>query len=106
MRILKKGIVTLVMLLCLAMVSPVTTTQIFKGETVQAAAKMNKTKATLIKGQALQLKVNGNSKKVKWTSSRKNVATVNSKGKVVAKNKGTAVITAKVGNKKYKCNSW
>ena len=80
-----------------------TTTQIFNVETVQAAAKMNKTKATLIKGQALQLKVNGNSKKVKWTSSRKNVATVNSKGKVVAKNKGTAVITAKVGKQKYTC---
>lgn len=103
MRNLKKGIVTLVMLLCLAMVSPVTTTQIFNVETVQAAAKMNKTKATLVKGQSLQLKVNGNSKKVKWSSSKKNVATVTSKGKVTAKNAGIAVITAKVGSKKYTC---
>ena len=103
MRNLKKGIVTLVMLLCLAMVSPVTTIQIFNVETVQAAAKMNKTKGTLVKGQSLQLKVNGNSKKVKWSSSRKGVATVTSKGKVTAKNAGTAVITAKAGKKKYTC---
>ena len=103
MRNLKKGIVTLVMLLCLAMVSPVTTIQIFNVETVQAAAKMNKTKATLVKGQSLQLKVNGNSKKVKWSSSQKGIATVTSKGKVTAKNAGIAAITAKVGKKKYTC---
>ena len=103
MRKVKKYFVALIMLLCLTMISPVTTDMFFNVETVQAAAKMNKSKVTLIKGQALQLKVNGNSKKVKWASSRKNVATVNSKGKVVAKNKGTAVITAKVGKKKYTC---
>ena len=41
--------------------------------------------------------------KVKWSSSNKKVATVNSKGKVVAKKKGTAKISAKVGGKTYRC---
>lgn len=42
-------------------------------------------------------------KKIKWTSSKKSVATVNNKGVVVAKKKGVATITAKIGKKKYKC---
>jgi hypothetical protein len=40
---------------------------------------------------------------VKWTSSKKSVATVSSKGVVKAKKKGTATITAKVSGKKYTC---
>lgn len=39
----------------------------------------------------------------KWSSSNTKVATVTSKGKVTAKAKGTAVITAKVGKTSYKC---
>ena len=71
---------------------------------VQAAtSKINKTKATLIKGQTLQLKISGIKTKVKWSSSKKSVATVSSKGKVTAKKKGIATITAKVGKKSYKC---
>lgn len=41
--------------------------------------------------------------KVKWSTSNKKVATVNSKGKITAKNVGKASITAKVGKKKYIC---
>ena len=44
-----------------------------------------------------------NGQKVKWSSSQKKVATVSSKGKVIAKKKGKAVITATVKGKKYKC---
>lgn len=40
---------------------------------------------------------------MKWSTSNKKVATVNSKGKVTANAKETATITAKVGNKSYKC---
>ena len=40
---------------------------------------------------------------MKWSSSNKKVATVNSKGKVTAKKKGTAVITAKVDSDTYEC---
>ena len=42
--------------------------------------------------------------KVKWSSSKKKIATVSSKGVVTAKKKGTAKVTAKVGKKKLFCN--
>ena len=41
--------------------------------------------------------------KVTYKSSNKKVATVNSKGKITAKKKGTAVITVKSGSKTVKC---
>ncbi len=74
------------------------------GEHVEAASKvkLNKTKVTLAVGESTTLKMNGTSKKVTWSTSNKKVATV-SKGKVTAKKKGTANITAKIGNKKYTC---
>lgn len=72
---------------------------------VQAATniKMNRTQATLIKGQAVQLKLNGAQGKVVWSSSNKKAAIVNTTGKVTAKAKGTAVIKAKCRNKTYSC---
>ena len=70
---------------------------------VSAAPKISKKKATLKVGQTLQLKMSGTKSKVKWTSSKKSVATVSSKGLVKAKKKGSATITAKVGKKKYTC---
>lgn len=70
---------------------------------VSAAGKINKKKATLKVGQTLQLKVTGTKGKVKWKSSKKSVATVSSKGRVKAKKKGYATITAKIGKKKYTC---
>lgn len=70
---------------------------------VSAAGKINKKKATLKVGQTLQLKVTGTKGKIKWKSSKKSVATVSSKGRVKAKKKGSATITAKVGKKKYTC---
>lgn len=68
-----------------------------------ATIKLNKKKATLIKGNTLTLKVSGTKKKVAWKSSNKKVATVSTKGKVTAKKKGAATITAKVGKKKLSC---
>ena len=68
-----------------------------------AAVKLNKKQITLYEGKSTTLKLKGTSKKAKWTSSNKKVATVSSKGKVKAKKKGTAKIIAKVGKKKYTC---
>lgn len=65
--------------------------------------KLNKTSATIKEGKTLQLKMKGTSASVTWSSSKKSVATVNAKGKVTAKKKGTATITAKSGGKSYKC---
>lgn len=71
---------------------------------VQAAkVKLNKKTVTINVGKTVQLKIKGTSKKAKWSSSNKNVATVSKKGKVKGKKAGTAIITAKVGKKKLKC---
>ena len=71
--------------------------------TALAAVRINKSKASITVGQKLQLKISGTAKKVKWSSSNKKVATVSSKGQVKAVGKGNCVITAKIGQKKYKC---
>lgn len=71
--------------------------------TASAAVKISKKSVTLTKTQSATLKITGTKTKVNWSSSKKSVASVSSKGVVTAKKKGTAVITAKVGNKKYTC---
>ena len=71
--------------------------------TTSKKIKINKTSASLTEGKAVQLKIQGTSQKVTWSSDKRYVASVDSKGKVTAKKKGTAVITAKIGSKKYKC---
>ncbi len=68
-----------------------------------ATIKLNKTKATLNIGKTTTLSVTGTAKTVKWSSDKKSVATVTSKGKVTAKAPGTAKITATIDSKKYTC---
>lgn len=78
-------------------------------ETAMAAKKVaiSKKAITLTAGKKTTLKLKNMKKsqknKVKWTSSKKSVATVNKSGKVTAKKKGTAKITAKYAGKKYTC---
>lgn len=75
-----------------------------RAEPVNAARpKLNKTKTTLIKGKKVKLKVTGATKKIKWSTNKKKVATVNSQGVVRARCKGTAKITAKVGKRRLIC---
>jgi len=57
----------------------------------------------LKKGVSFQLKLKGTKKKPVWKSSNKKIATVSKNGKVKAKKAGKAVISAKIGKKKYKC---
>ena len=74
---------------------------------VQAASsskiKLSKNKMTLYVGDTKTLKLKGTNKTPKWTSSKKSVATVTSKGKVTAKKKGSAVIKAKLGKNIFSC---
>ncbi|GEM_PF-2500452 len=69
---------------------------------------LNKSSAVLAKGNTLNLKVSyapsdtTDSKSVYWSSSNSFVASVKN-GKVTAVKPGTAVITARVGNKTAKC---
>ncbi|MBR5939610.1 Ig-like domain-containing protein, partial [Candidatus Saccharibacteria bacterium] len=65
--------------------------------------KMNKTRATILVSQSINLSVTGQESGVKWSSSDKKVAKVSSTGKVTGKKPGKATIKAKVGSKTYKC---
>jgi hypothetical protein len=90
------------MVLALALVMPV----VFSAQSNAASkkkVKLNKTKATLVAGKTVQLKVQNSKKKVTWKSSNGKVATVSKKGLVTAKAPGKATITAKVGKKNLKC---
>jgi hypothetical protein len=69
----------------------------------KGTVKLNKTKATLYVGETVKLKLTGIGKRIKWSSSKKSVATVSSTGKVKAKKVGKVTITAKVSGKKYNC---
>lgn len=104
MRTIKKIICAILISLMTVLMVPTVIPINETGYIVEAASvKISKTKYTMNKGENYTLKIKGTKKKVKWSSNNKKVATVNSKGKVTAKNKGTATITAKVGSKKYKC---
>ncbi len=67
------------------------------------SAKITSFTATLKKGSTLQLgTILSGEGTVTWSTSKKSVATVTSKGKITAKAKGTAVITAKTGDSSMK----
>lgn len=106
---MKRFFRALVITLCLSMFTT-SVVPIVGTETVQAATKsktkikLNCTKKTIYEGDSFKLKVIGTSKKVKWSSSNKNVATVSSKGVVKGINEGSTQITASVNKKKYTCN--
>ncbi len=70
--------------------------------------KLNHKSATIAIGKSVQLKVKNKGKaRVKWSSSKKKVARVSSRGKVTGRKKGKTTITAKVTrkgkSKKLKC---
>ena len=85
----------LILFLCLSFFTP---------KIVYASVKLNKTKATLEVDATLKLKISGTESTVKWSSSKKSVATVNSSGTITAKAEGQATITASVSSKKYFCS--
>ena len=68
------------------------------------APSLNKKSLTLYRGGAFRLTVKYPTSKVKWSSSNKKVATVNSKGTVIAKKNGKATITAAMRGKKLRCS--
>lgn len=72
--------------------------------TVEAASKspLNYKNKRLLKGESFTLKAD-TQQKVTYKSSKPSVAAVSAKGVVKGKKAGTAVITVKVGKKKYTC---
>ena len=68
------------------------------------AASLSKKSVTITKGKTCKLTLKkATAKKVKWSSSKKSVATVSKSGTVKAKKAGKATITAKYKGKKYRC---
>lgn len=94
--IFKKSFCSTLALLLVCLLLPVTAEA--------ASVRLNKTNLTLSIGKTYTLKVSGTRAKVKWSSTRTNVATVSQKGLVKAKAPGKTVIRAKVGKKTYSCN--
>lgn len=103
MKKIQKLFLSFAALLILSLTVPSTVPAIGSLTEVSAAVKISKTSLVLLKGQSKTLKVTGTKKKPKWSSSKKSVATVSSSGKITAKQKGTATITAKIGKKAYRC---
>lgn len=88
---------------CLAIVLSITSTnmQTLTLDAASPAVILNRTTYTLKVGKTVKLKAVVSKKSLKgkpvvWKSSKTAVATVNSKGKVTAKKKGTATITATI----------
>lgn len=68
-----------------------------------ASVQLNKTSLSLATGKTYTLKISGTKSKVTWSSSKKSVATVTSKGVVKGIAPGTASIKASVKGKSYTC---
>lgn len=68
------------------------------------APSLNKKSLTLYRGGTFRLAVKYPTSKVKWSSSNKSVATVNSTGTVVAKKNGKTTITAAMRGRKLRCS--
>ena len=79
-------------------------TDAYAKETSSKAVSISTKELSMAQGQTASLSIRNTGKEAKWKSSDKKVASVSKKGKVRAIKKGTAVITATVGKKKYKCN--
>lgn len=73
--------------------------------TAEAAGKtkISKKSASIYAGKAVKLSLRNAGGKVTWTSSDKNIAVVSSKGNVVGRKAGTAIITATAKGKSYSC---
>ena len=99
MKFRKRSLVMMLVLVCMLAMLPL---QAFAAK---KSITLNNSKLTITVGKSKTLKatVTGPSKKVKWTSSKPAVATVNSDGKVTAKKAGKTTIKAKANGKTAKC---
>ena len=105
MKKIKQLSFIIVFALVLSMVAPsflpvLNDTQKIEAATIVAISKKS---ISLYVGKTYTLKITGTTNTVKWSSSNKTIATVSTKGKVTAKKKGTATITALVNSKRYTC---
>lgn len=64
---------------------------------------INKNTLLIVKGKSTKIKVKGVSDGIKWSSTKKSIAKVNSNGKIKGSRVGTAVIVANVNGTKLGC---
>ncbi len=102
---LQKFLTVVTLSLAMAITVPSTLPFVTSVTAVEAAVKLNKTSATVLIGNTVQLKMKGVSSKktVTWKTSNSEVATVSSTGLVSTIKSGTVTISAKVDKKTYKC---
>ena len=99
----KKWIITAILCILLANIigiikSPVTSIASSVKENPQLSKKV-----TICVDRSVRLKVTGTKKNVTWSSSNKKIVKISRKGNIRGIKKGTATITAKIGNKKLSC---
>lgn len=75
----------------------------YKCRVTVEAPKMSASKKTVTVGKSFNLKLNGTTKSVKWSSANPKIATVSKSGVVRAVKKGKTEIKAQVGGKTYVC---
>lgn len=93
----------MVFLLMIALIIPsIMPTQI-TAATKKSTVRLSKKSLKLTVGKSTTLKLANTKKKIKWKTSRKSIATISKTGKVTAKKKGVAIVTATIGKKKYNC---
>lgn len=72
-------------------------------QSATAAVKINKKNVTMEIDSTLTLKISGTKTKATWKTSEKEIATVDSTGKVTAISVGQSTITAKINKTSYSC---
>lgn len=110
MRLRSVKTAVLALMTAATILSPCSAGSVISPVTIVSAAEsvsLNKEKLSLYIGHTYKLKLKNSKAKVKWSSSDKKIATVDKKGLVTAKDKGSCVIRAKVKQngkyKTYKC---
>ena len=94
-KLIKKSLFFVLIVICL---------MAFAGSaSAKTRVSLNIKNDTLMVGEKTALHLYGaKTRKIKWSSSNKNIATVNKRGEVLAKNVGKVTITAKYKKKKYR----
>lgn len=101
MKQFRKTALFLIVVLLMSVISPVVVSNAAQAQSV--IIRLSRSDLTLLVGQTYTLAVKGSTSKATWSTSDKDIATVNKGGKVTAINVGKAIITAKVNKVKYTC---